>query len=65
MPSGFLPGLRGTPYLVGSIIVLALAIVLAILTFTGVIGGGILLGILWIVVALAAGVAVMDASRKG
>ena len=64
MPSGFLPGVHGTPYLVGSIALAVFGIALAVLTFTGVLGGGIVLGILWIAVALAGGLAVVDAARK-
>lgn len=65
MPSGFLPGLHGTGYLVGSIVLIVLGLVLAILAFTGVTGGGLLLGVLWIVVAIAGCVGMADALRKG
>lgn len=65
MPSGFLPGLRGTGYVVGCIVLIALGILLSVLTFTDVIGGGTVMGILWIVVALAGGVGLVDALRKG
>jgi len=65
MPSGFLPGLSGTWYIVGSIVMIVLGIVLSILTFTEVIGGGTLLGILWIVVALVGVVGLVDALKKG
>lgn len=64
MPSGFLPGVSGTGYLVGTILLMVLGIVLSILTFTEVIGGGTLMGILWIVVALAGGVGLVDALQK-
>ncbi len=64
MPSGFLPGVHGTAYLVGSIVLAVVGLVLAVLTFTGMLGGGIVLGVLWIVVALAGGLAVVDAARK-
>lgn len=65
MPSGYLPGLNRTWYRVGAIVMIVLGVVLSILTFTGVIGGGTVMGILWIVVALAGGVGLMDALRKG
>lgn len=44
---------------------IVLGVVLSILTFTGVIGGGIVMGILWIVVALAGAVGLADAMRNG
>ena len=65
MPSGFLPGRGGKAYLIGSIVMIVLGIVLSILTFTGAIGGGTVLAILWIVVALAGAVVLVDALQKG
>lgn len=65
MPSGYLPGLNRTWYRVGAILMILLGVVLSILTFTGVIGGGTVMGILWIVVAVAGAVGLADAMRNG
>jgi len=65
MPSGYLPGLYRTWYRVGAIVMIALGVILSILTFAGVLGGGTVMGILWIVFALAGAVGLADAMRNG
>ena len=65
MPSGYLPGLNRTWYRVGAIVMIVLGVFLSILTFAGVIGGGTVVAILWIVVALAGAVGLADALRNG
>ncbi len=65
MPGGYLPGLNRTWYRVGAIVMIVLGLLLSVLTFAGVLGGGTVMGILWIVVALAGAVGLADALGNG